>query len=257
MFHDANKENANTVLEMPEVFDNLNLYIKITFDGQTVNILCIFNKLKQVIFVNKLQKKTSIQQATNQPEWNDTIEFKYFYPPLVRMFKIQLCTEEAPRVERVLASEYLTIYDISSYTKDFFYLPAYGPRFINLYDQPENCRLKKTLNEQCGDDLLVHNNLNSSYYKIRSERNTYSSIRPNNFIARVYLSVETEDLSESNDLNNNNRNSAESNDSISFNYQNFNEEFVAYAVINEVSMIDPRFKNGQLKFQMTLGNFKN
>ncbi len=177
------------------------------------------------------------------------------------MFKIQLCTEEAPRVERVLASEYLTIYDISSYTKDFFYLPAYGPRFINLYDQPDNCRLKKNFNDQCSDDLLVRNNLNSNYYKLRSERNTYSSIRPNNFIARVYLSVETEDLSESNDLcrsiqNNNNRNSTELNDSTSFGYQDFNEEFVAYAVINEVSMIDPRFKNGQLKFQMTLGKFK-
>ena len=42
MFHNANKESENTVLEMPEVFDNLNPYIKITFDGQTVNILCIY-----------------------------------------------------------------------------------------------------------------------------------------------------------------------------------------------------------------------
>ncbi len=108
---------SSTPIETPSKISappsDLNPYVKVTFDGET--------------------KQTPIVYANDKPVWDHRIEFNHLYPPLVRMLRIQLCTQDASTgAEQVLASEFLTVDDISDYVKDEAYLPTYGPRYINL-----------------------------------------------------------------------------------------------------------------------------
>lgn len=98
------KKATDTIVNISE----LNPYVKITFDGET--------------------KQTPILEGTDNPTWNYCIEFNHLYPPLVRMIRIDLCTQDSSLNERILGSEYMSVNDISSYVKDDYFLPTYGPR---------------------------------------------------------------------------------------------------------------------------------
>ena len=78
-------EPAESIINIPD----LNPFVKITFNGDT--------------------KQTPIIQGTDKPVWNHTIEFNHMYPPLVRMFRIELCSQDDSGNEKVLASEFLTV----------------------------------------------------------------------------------------------------------------------------------------------------
>lgn len=80
---DTDKNEA--VINIPD----LNPFVKITYNGET--------------------KQTPIVHGTNKPVWNHTIEFNHKYPPLVRMFRIELCSQDDGGNEKVLASEFLTV----------------------------------------------------------------------------------------------------------------------------------------------------
>ena len=70
----------------------------------------------------------------------------YQFPGLIRLFKIELCSEEEPTMSfgrgpvRVLASEYLDIENISEYKTNGRFLPTFGPANIDLYTEPNNYR---------------------------------------------------------------------------------------------------------------------
>lgn len=100
----ANQIEADTIVNISQ----LNPYVKVTFDGET--------------------KQTPVLTATDNPTWNYCIEFNHLYPPLVRMIRIDLCTQDSSQNERILGSEYMSVNDISSYVKDDYFLPTYGPR---------------------------------------------------------------------------------------------------------------------------------
>ncbi len=187
------------------------------------------------------------------------------YPPLVRLFKIELCLQNSSLEEKVIASEYLTIQDLSNYTKEEFYFPTFGPRYIDLYDKPDNCRIRKNIEDDLCDELIIDNDqLNPDYNKDRSERSTYTSIKPANYIARLLISVESQEIpsqKKSNNLNlslsNSFRDKSEFDLGLtkfeSIDLNSFKKDFVAFAIISECSMIDKRFKNGEISFQLCLG----
>jgi len=132
----SNPSEPDTIVNISE----LNPYVKVTFDGET--------------------KKTPIIRSTANPTWNFSVEFNRLYPPLVRMLRIDLCTQDARLKEQVLGSEYISVNDISSYVKGDYFLPTYGPRYIELDDrldeEPANHRKKKNIEENLFDDVIVN-----------------------------------------------------------------------------------------------------
>ncbi|RMZ98955.1 fer-1 4, partial [Brachionus plicatilis] len=118
-------------------------------------------------------KTSPCLKKTRSPEWNHSIEFVFRYPSLVRLLKIELCSEDASGV-RVLAKEYLVISDISNYHNDLNYLPTYGPSYIDFYNEPNNMRIKK-FNSQSQEDFnpLVHEPCSNSYTPLEASGSHY------------------------------------------------------------------------------------
>ena len=200
---------------------------------------------------------------TNKPDWDYKIEFSHRYPPLVRLFKIQLCSREATS-ERVLATEFISIFDISNYLpyKDKMgqFLPTYGPRFIDLYDQPENSRVRKTPENFSDDEFSFDEDLNLSLSKEKSNSPTYSPVSGNGsfFVARLLLKIESKKAisSKETEASEKNGSSGVQNKAKTEEVVKSKEEirdFVAFAIISEVSMIDQRFSAGEISFQLCVG----
>jgi hypothetical protein len=215
-----------------------------------------------------MKKQTPVIKATNKPEWNHEIEFNIRYPSLVRVLKFELCTNNGGGSnEVILASEYVTLNELSSYETQHSYMPTFGPRHIDLYNQPNNLRGEKQLSDApsqfdvCGDqeDLAAATSSNN-------QSNEYVSFIPMNgfgvfYAARLFMSIS------SNSSTSPNSKSIAINDLIENMYKNAapkktrilksrRAEFLAFVVIDEVTMIDSRYQNADLNFQLTIGKFQ-
>lgn len=175
----------------PVTISELNPFVRVIFDGET--------------------KQTPVLRNTDNPNWKYTLEFSHLFPPLVRLLRIQLCSVDSAGYEHVLASEFITINNISAFVKDEAYLPTYGPRYIDLDDdlddEPANLRKKKIIEDNLYDELFIDGNLNPNYYKERTKRSTYTSIMPCKPIARLLISIKSKkqsQLRKSNDSNDKN-----------------------------------------------------
>jgi len=193
---------------------------------------------------------------TNKPEWNHQIEFYFRYPTLLSLFKIELCSESNSS-ETVLAREYLTINEISSFQSEFAFSPTYGPRFVDLYSEPNNKRIKKEYEEKydiefdkCGEETLK--DLNDC--ETKNETNDYMPLSGNGafYIGQLNMSISSKKILQNSEFK----------DSMVKNYVSLNlkpvvSEFVAFGVLNEVSMIDRRYEHGEISFQLCIGFFFN
>lgn len=179
------------------------------------------------------------------PEWNYKIEYVILYPPLVSSIKIDLCTQDENTLEeKVIASEFLSIYDISNYLKDDCeYLPTYGPRYIDLYSLDTRTKIKNKT-ESSTDDL--------------SQLDDSTQCDNFHYVARLFFSIEsnrevkhdtTEPKSTKLILQ-----AVQKGNSISYSMNGFKNEFILFLVLDEVTMIDPKYKDGLLSFQLCFGN---
>lgn len=150
---------------------------------------------------------------------------------MVSSIKLELCSIDTNLIEKVLACEYLSIYDISNYLKDDLkYLPTYGPRFIDLYNETDKSKFKKQLNRSdSSPDAFL--NLTVDNDKIH-------------YVARLFLSIDSNKEFKESDKNLNESHKLE---------PMLSNEFIAFVILDEVYMIDPRFKDGQLSFQLCIG----
>ena len=209
--------------------------------------------------------------------WNKNycqIKFENKFPPLVRLLKIQLCSNPDTTTEQIFATEYISIFDIC---KEQFEvtsencLPTYGTRYIDMYNKPENKRTimaKSDLlsNEFDQDEQSILN------YNSKIKSNSYESM-PGNcalYVARLLLEVQsTKEINELikensiNELSPKKKKSADSDlqNSVSteipktllFKPPEQTVDFLAFIMINEVSMIDKRFSDGKIRFQLCIG----
>lgn len=156
----------------------------------------------------------------------------------MRQIKIELCSETNSG-EVVLAKEYLSIDDISNYRNEIEYDPTYGPVFIDLYNRPNNCRIRKRTNDDEPE-------FESSYTPLVGDGSFY--------IARLLMSISSKLISPFSEL----KDSVRAPSYLRKNYlksKSVLNEFVGFCVINEANMIDSRFKNGNLRFKLSFGKY--
>ncbi|XP_003447761.1 fer-1-like protein 4 isoform X1 [Oreochromis niloticus] len=110
-------------------------YVKVTFAGQ--------------------QGETSVATATNCPVWNEEISFIEQFPPLAQRIKVQIL-DDSKMGDIALATHFLDLQQISDPTRNGFN-PTFGPSWVNLYGSPQNSTLgdvHQALNEGLGEGLF-------------------------------------------------------------------------------------------------------
>ncbi|XP_041834380.1 fer-1-like protein 4 [Melanotaenia boesemani] len=110
-------------------------YVHVTFAGQ--------------------QGETSVANATNCPVWNEEISFIEQFPPLAQRIKIQVL-DDAKMGDIALATHFLDLQQISDPTRNGFN-PTFGPSWVNLYGSPQNSTLgdvHQALNEGLGEGIF-------------------------------------------------------------------------------------------------------
>jgi hypothetical protein len=152
---------------------------------------------------------------------------------LISSFKIELCSIDSLNSlnECVLASEQISIYEISNYLKDDEqYFPTYGPRYIDFYNNSEKLKLKKKLQSSVDDITSILDETNLAH------NNSIS------YVARLFFSIDSKDLNET----------SVENKTVSMQTK-IKNEFIAFFIIDEVTMIDPIYKDAFISFQLCVG----
>ncbi|XP_028302961.1 fer-1-like protein 4 isoform X2 [Gouania willdenowi] len=101
------------------------------------------------------QGDTSVASATSNPVWNEEISFIEQFPPLAQGFKIQI-NDDAKMGDVALATHYLDLQKVSDPTRNGFN-PTFGPSWVNLYGSPQNSTLgdvHQALNEGLGEGIF-------------------------------------------------------------------------------------------------------
>lgn len=164
-----------------------------------------------------------------------------------------------------LAREFITLSDISNYRNDYPYLPSFGPRFIDLYNEPKNLRVRKNFTDQenaleymqqavvAEDQQTTTSSFAASTSTSNDSHFGYTPLTAvgSHYVARLLFSITSRKItpnfdskkyltmrpSQANNL-----------------YSKLKKaEFVAYIVINEVTMIDSQFQGQNLNFKLSLG----
>jgi hypothetical protein len=192
--------------------------------------------------------------------WDENLKFSCFFPPLIRSLKLELYAEDTFG-SRLLATEYIDIDSISDYNEENYFLPTLGPRHIDLYTEPENFRVKRiasTNYEPNKDTDEIEKKLEEHVDKETSHtQRSYLSIGGTtagggSYVARLFLHINTKNFSYYSSKHSQIKHN-ESKMSTKYNEIIKNQrKFVAFAVIHEATMIDPRFQ-GQLSFRMCIG----
>ncbi|XP_026163454.1 fer-1-like protein 4 [Mastacembelus armatus] len=110
-------------------------YVQVTFSGQ--------------------QGETSVANATSCPVWNEEISFIEQFPPLAQRIRIQVL-DDAKMGDVALATHFLDLQQISDPTRNGFN-PTFGPSWLNLYGSPQNSTLgdvHQALNQGLGDGIF-------------------------------------------------------------------------------------------------------
>ncbi|KAM4587956.1 fer-1-like protein 4 [Odontesthes bonariensis] len=108
----------------------------------------------QVTFAGQ-QGETSVASATNCPVWNEEISFIEQFPPLAQRIKVQIL-DDAKMGDIALATHFLDLKQISDPTRNGFN-PTFGPSWVNLYGSPQNLTLgdvHQALNEGLGEGIF-------------------------------------------------------------------------------------------------------
>uniref|UniRef100_A0A8C1D1S3 Fer-1 like family member 4 n=1 Tax=Cyprinus carpio carpio TaxID=630221 RepID=A0A8C1D1S3_CYPCA len=113
----------------------LDPYVQVTFAGQ--------------------QGETSVDSNTNAPEWNEQISFIEQFPPLARRIKIQIL-DDANIGDVAVSTHFLDLLQISNPNRNGFN-PTFGPTWVNLYGSPQNSTLRdihRDLNEGLSEGIF-------------------------------------------------------------------------------------------------------
>ncbi|XP_034548431.1 fer-1-like protein 4 [Notolabrus celidotus] len=110
-------------------------YVKVTFAGQ--------------------QGETLVASANSSPVWNEEISFIEQFPPMAQRIRIQIL-DDAKMGDIALATHYLDLQQISDHTRNGFN-PTFGPCWVNLYGSPQNSTLgdvHQALNQGLGEGIF-------------------------------------------------------------------------------------------------------
>ncbi|XP_023271889.1 fer-1-like protein 4 [Seriola lalandi dorsalis] len=129
---------AGLMAKMSKVTDRtvfIDPYVQVTFAGQ--------------------QGETSVASATSCPVWNEEISFIEQFPPLAQRIRVQIL-DDAKMGDIALATHFLDLQQISDPTRNGFN-PTFGPCWVNLYGSPQNSTLgdvHQALNQGLGEGIF-------------------------------------------------------------------------------------------------------
>ncbi|XP_031705495.1 fer-1-like protein 4 [Anarrhichthys ocellatus] len=101
------------------------------------------------------QGETSVASAANCPVWNEEISFIEQFPPLAQRIRVQVL-DDAKMGDIALATHFLDLQQISDPTRNGFN-PTFGPSWLNLYGSPKNSThgdVHQALNQGLGEGIF-------------------------------------------------------------------------------------------------------
>ncbi|MBN3298130.1 OTOF protein, partial [Amia calva] len=209
----------------------------------------------QVTFAGQ-QGETSVETDTNAPEWNEQISFIEQFPPLARRIKVQVL-DDANIGDVALATHFLDLQQISDPTRNGFH-PTFGPSWINLYGSPQNSVLRdvhRDLNEGLGQGIFYRGRVLLSL-----SVEVYSS--PTAVVENKALAAQqTHPEEEEQEVQGEEEKGQGSCGYFRFIFrllQNFlgeKEEFLLFASLFDVTMIDPSIGTKPVSFELSIGNY--
>uniref|UniRef100_A0A8C9MY10 Fer-1 like family member 6 n=1 Tax=Serinus canaria TaxID=9135 RepID=A0A8C9MY10_SERCA len=226
-----------------------------------------------VMFAGQMGR-TTVQKNCADPVWHEQIIFKEMFPPLCRRVKIQVW-DEGSMNDVALATHFIDLKKISNEQDgDKGFLPTFGPAWINLYGSPRNHSLiddHQELNEGFGEGVSFRGRL---FLEIAVEilsggarESKFSSI-----IKDIKLSSKDKALKgkDKTDKAGEDRKSASPSDKMNSTevevepfdvpleiYEEKFEEFLLFGTFFEATMIDRKFGDKPITFEVSVGNFGN
>uniref|UniRef100_A0A8C9T129 Fer-1-like protein 4 n=1 Tax=Scleropages formosus TaxID=113540 RepID=A0A8C9T129_SCLFO len=232
-------------------------YVQITFAGQ--------------------QGETSVETNTNVPQWNEQISFIEQFPPLARRIKIQIM-DDANIGDVAVATHFLDLQQISNPNRNGYH-PTFGPSWINLYGSPQNSALRdihRDLNEGLGEGIFYRGriliSLSVEVYTSPAatvvESKSVAAVKST--LSRLTLKKKSKKSKEKkdhegekfgklqtvcSDLPSAVTVEVEEIHPLPENFVGQKEEFLLFASLFEVTMIDPSIGTRLVTFELSIGNY--
>ncbi|KAJ8412157.1 hypothetical protein AAFF_G00144240 [Aldrovandia affinis] len=236
----------------------------------------------QVSFAGQ-QGETSVESNTNAPQWNEQISFVEQFPPLARRIKVQVL-DDANIGDVAVATHFLDLQQISNPNRNGFH-PTFGPSWINLYGSPQNSALRDVhhdLNEGLGQGIFYRGRIMLSLaVEVYSSR---TAVVENKAMATVKSALSKFSLKKKSKKSKEKKKkdreaepghsgpSEELEDSgsevpgavtveveevhpLPENFLGQKEEFLLFASLFEVTMIDPCIGSKMVTFELSIGNY--
>ncbi|TNM89206.1 hypothetical protein fugu_005461 [Takifugu bimaculatus] len=179
------------------------------------------------------QGETSVVTASSTPVWNEEISFIEQFPPLAQRIRVQIL-DDAKMGDIILATHFLDLQQISDPTRNGFN-PVFGPSWINLYGSPQNSTLRdvhQALNEGLGEGIFYRGRiLLALAVEVYS---SHSSAGPEVPEAVTVVVEETHPLPEG--------------------FLGEKEDFLLFASVFEITMMDPSVGTKPVRFELSIGN---
>uniref|UniRef100_A0A3Q3WRE7 C2 domain-containing protein n=1 Tax=Mola mola TaxID=94237 RepID=A0A3Q3WRE7_MOLML len=230
-------------------------YVKVTFAGQ--------------------QGETSVASAASCPVWNEEISFIEQFPPLAQRIRVQIL-DDAKMGDVALATHFLDLQLISDPTRNGFN-PTFGPSWINLYGSPQNSTLRdvhQALNEGLGEGIFYRGRIllalcvevYSSSSALASEPGSVISGKPYVYLCFIHTfeklgiaSVSVGGMAEESgetgvEVPESVTVGVEETHPIPEGFLGEKEDFLLFASLFEITMMDPSVGNRPMKFELSIGN---
>uniref|UniRef100_A0A3B3D8C6 Fer-1 like family member 4 n=1 Tax=Oryzias melastigma TaxID=30732 RepID=A0A3B3D8C6_ORYME len=205
----------------------------------------------QVTFAGQ-QGETSVSSASSCPVWNEEVSFIEQFPPLAQRIKIQIL-DDSKMGDVALATHFLDLQQISDPTRDGFN-PTFGPSWVNLYGSPQNSTLgdvHQALNEGVGEGIFYRGRI-----LLALSMEVYSSPSTVSLFC-YFVSSESRRLTEESEAG------MEVPESVTVEIDEIHplpegflgqkEEFLLFASLFEVTMVDPSVGTKPLTFELSIG----
>ena len=195
------------------------------------------------------------------PVWNKEFEFEITYPPMVKCLKIELIKKNL-FTEIVIATEYIYIDEISNPYTESNYLPAFGPSYIYLYNEPYVITRQKLFKrnypkkkkhkhtkkmdckfcERIESNTELNENLDTQCFYKKNRLKLVSLLNfngaCNKFVGRLKIQIESDMV-----FNDSKHNSCAPRD------------FILFASINEVNLFNSKYKKSKISLRLNIGPY--
>ncbi|XP_051271745.1 fer-1-like protein 4 [Dicentrarchus labrax] len=253
--------DSGLMAKMSKVTDRtifIDPYVQVTFAGQ--------------------QGETSVASATNCPVWNEEISFIEQFPPLAQRIKVQIL-DDAKMGDIALATHFLDLLQISDPTRNGFN-PTFGPCWVNLYGSPQNSTLgdvHQALNQGLGEGIFYRGRIllalcvdvYSSPTAVTTDTSSVALGKMKGALGKLGLRKKKDKKeaspAASGSVDDSGESGVEVPEAVTVEVEETHplpegflgerEEFLLFASLFEVTMMDPSVVTRPITFELSIGNY--